>query len=102
MNTDPHWTAYVSALAVPVVTLLGALIAGLQWKLARNKLKFDLFERRMKVYDASTLFVANILMWGKVKDEELRKFLVNVREAKNGFLTQRSPNTLRSSSTIKP
>jgi hypothetical protein len=48
---DPHWTAYVSALSVPVVAAFAACIAWRQWMTARNKLKFDLFERRFAFYE---------------------------------------------------
>lgn len=82
MNTVPHWTAYVSALAVPLIALLGAGIAWLQWTLARNKLKFDLFDRRLKIYEAAAGFLASILTSGKAKDEEAFKFMVATREAK--------------------
>ena len=52
----PVWLEYVKALSAPVVALIAACIAGgiayQQWRTARNKLKLDLFEKRMKVYNA--------------------------------------------------
>lgn len=87
MTPEPHWTAYVSALLVPVVTVLGAYIAYLQWRLAQSKLKFDLFDRRMKVYEAATALLSSILTSGKAKNEEVFKFMVATREAKWLFNT---------------
>lgn len=50
---DPHWTAYVTAVATPIVAIVAAVIAAyfgyVNARTARNKLKLDLFERRMKV-----------------------------------------------------
>jgi len=82
MTTDPHWTAYLSALLTPVIAFLGSLIAYRQWRLAQNKLKFDLFERRSSVYEAARALMASIMTSGKAKDEELFKFMVGTSEAK--------------------
>jgi hypothetical protein len=54
INYDPHWTAYLTALLTPVTAGIAIYIAYIQAKTARNKLKFDLFERRFKVYEAAS------------------------------------------------
>ena len=82
MNPDPHWTAYLSALLAPVVAVLGSLIAYRQWRLAQNKLKLDLFDRRLKVYEAATGLLYSVMTSGRAKDEELFKYMVATREAK--------------------
>ena len=82
MNPDPHWTAYLSALLAPVVAVLGSLIAYRQWRLAQNKLKLDLFDRRLKVYEAATGLLSSVMTSGRAKDEELFKYMVATREAK--------------------
>ena len=82
MAPEPHWTAYVSALLVPVVAIFGSIIAFQQWRTARNKLKLDLFDRRFAVYHAARSLLASIFSSGKAKDEEVFKFLSGTREAK--------------------
>ncbi len=82
MNLDPHWTSYLSALLAPTVAVLGSFIAYRQWRLAQNKLKFDLFDRRLAIYEAATTLISSIATSGEAKDEELFKFLVATREAK--------------------
>ena len=82
MTPDPHWTAYLTALLTPTVAVLGALIGYRQWRLAQNKLKLDLFDRRFKVYEAARDLLASIMTSGKAKDDEVFKFLVATREAK--------------------
>jgi hypothetical protein len=52
----PLWIEYTKALGAPIMALIAACIAGgiayQQWITARNKLKLDLFDKRMKIYDA--------------------------------------------------
>lgn len=82
MNPEPHWTAYLSALLAPVVAVLGSFIAYRQWRLAQNKLKLDLFDRRFKVYEAARDLLASIMTRGKADDDELLKYMIATREAK--------------------
>lgn len=82
MSNAPHWTAYLSALLTPIVAVLGSLIAYRQWRLAQNKLKLDLFDRRFSVYEAARNLLSSIMTSGKAKDEEVFKFMVATREAK--------------------
>lgn len=48
---DPHWTAYLKALLTPLVAIIAAYVAWRNVETARNKLKLDLFYRRLKAYD---------------------------------------------------
>lgn len=82
MNPDPHWATYLAALLTPTVAILGSFIAYRQWRLAQNKLKLDLFDRRFSVYEAARTLIASIMTSGKAKDEEVLKFMVATREAK--------------------
>ncbi len=52
MAADPHWIEYVKAFSVPIASIVAAYIAWRQWMTAQNKLRLDLFDRRMKAYDA--------------------------------------------------
>jgi|SRR5882724_11442601 len=44
-------------IATFVLSIAVALVAFQQWRVARNKLRLDLFERRYTVYDATRRFV---------------------------------------------
>lgn len=80
---DPHWTAYVTALLTPLLTLSVAIyIAVQQWRTARNKLKLDLFEKRFSIYDATRKFVGSSLNNNKVEIAELYAFWNNMHMAK--------------------
>ena len=82
MNPEHHWTAYLSALLAPVVAVLGSFIAYRQWRLAQNKLKLDLFDRRLKIYEAAKNLLGSIVTSGKANDDEVFKYMVATREAK--------------------
>lgn len=82
MRLDPHWTSYLAALLTPIVAVLGSIVAYWQWRLAQNKLKLDLFDRRFLVYDAVRALLASIMTSGEAKDEEVFKFMVATRLAK--------------------
>ena len=100
--SDPHWTAYVSAIGTPVVAMLAAIIAGLitwgQWKTARDRLKLDLFDKRLVIYQVARDFLASVMTSGKVNEKELFKFSMAMREAKwllNADVAQYLNETLR-------
>ncbi len=82
MNTYPHWTALLTAFLTIAIAALAAVIARGQWVTAKNKLKLDLFDRRMKVYEAAQALLSYIMRNGNCSDEELIKYTVAVREAK--------------------
>ncbi len=82
MCTEPHWTTYLAALLTPTVAVLGSYIAYKQWHLAQNKLKLDLFDRRLSVFEAARNLIASIMTSGKAKNEDMFKFLFATREAK--------------------
>jgi hypothetical protein len=79
---QPDWTTYVAASLTPVVAVFGILIAYRQWRTAQNRLKLDLFDRRMVVYESACQFLANILIHGRVERDEPRDFLIAIKTAK--------------------
>lgn len=73
----PLWIEYVKALGTPIVAMVAGCIAGgiayRQWSTARNKLKLDMFDRRMKVYQDAVSLIAGIaypepMEWEKVAE----------------------------------
>tara|TARA_R110002110_G_scaffold413231_3_gene640315 strand:- start:3925 stop:4386 length:462 start_codon:yes stop_codon:yes gene_type:complete len=82
MTSNPHWTAYIGALLVPTVALLGLLIAYRQWRTAQNKLKLELFEKRLAIYNAATAFISSVMTSGKATDPQLRDLILGTKEAK--------------------
>lgn len=79
---DPHWTAYLTALLTPAIALGAAVVAGLQFYLARQKLKLDLFDRRLAVYAGVRKLLGEILRSGKADNEPIFEFLRDTAQAK--------------------
>jgi len=80
--TEPHWTAYLSALLTPAVAIFAVHIAASQWTTTRNKLRFDLFEKRFAVYQGARDFLGAIMASGKASDEAMLKYLQATQAAK--------------------
>lgn len=78
----PHWTAYMTAIIVPVIALIAAWIAFRQSEIARRKLKLDLFERRMQVYEVARKTIGVAVRGRSLKPEEEFEYLSGVRSAK--------------------
>jgi hypothetical protein len=60
----------LSDFLVPIVAILGLLIAYWQWRTAQDKLKFDLFDRRMAVYEAARTFIRKVRSTGRIAPED--------------------------------
>ena len=74
------------SLFFPIVTLFLSLtvviVAALQWRVADNKLRLDLFDRRYKVYDATRNFVAIIIKEATFTDSQLVDLNIGTSDAK--------------------
>jgi hypothetical protein len=80
--TDPHWTQYLAALLTPTVAVFGLWIGYRQWRTAQNKLKLDLFERRLAIYDGVRSFISSVMTTGKTTQSYEMEFLAAIRGAK--------------------
>jgi hypothetical protein len=82
----PEWLEYVKVLSTPIVALVAALVAGSiayqQWRTARDKLKFELFDKRIAVYQAANEFISDVLKDRGPSDEVLKVFYKKSREAR--------------------
>jgi hypothetical protein len=73
------------SIATLFLTVAVVIIAALQWRVANNKLRLDLFDRRYKVYDATRKFLAAICREGKFTDSERFEFEVGTSDAEFFF-----------------
>ena len=73
------------ALLSPLVTLfiggVAAYIGFLQWRLAERKLKYDLFDRRYKIYDATRKFLSAILQKATFDDRDIFEYYAGISDA---------------------
>ncbi|MGN7875566.1 hypothetical protein ACTJKJ_18550 [Roseateles sp. 22389] len=89
---DPHWTTYLQATATPVVAVIAAVIAATiqwrQWKTAtaaaetaKNKLKLDLFDKRMVVFDAAVHLVRRANLEAPMDLDDFSELTTKMRQA---------------------
>jgi hypothetical protein len=75
----------VIAVLAPIATLVVGLVAGFiawqQWRLARQKLRLDLFDWRFKVFEATRRFLSQILKHAQFSDSELFEFFAGTSDA---------------------
>ncbi|MDP2959834.1 MAG: hypothetical protein Q8N71_00290 [candidate division Zixibacteria bacterium] len=70
----------VSALLVPLIAVVTAWILILQYYLARQRWRLDLYNKRYPVFFATKQYIGNILINAKVTNQELFKFLIDTRD----------------------
>jgi len=74
-------TAFLSPAVALFIGLVAAFIGFQQWRLAQRKLKYDLFDRRYKVFEVTRVFLASVLQEVEARDEFLRDFTVGTSDA---------------------
>ena len=70
-----------SALLTPTIAIIATYIAYQQHQQNALKVRADLYDRRMKVFDATTDLLGYILSEAAVDFEQLRTFLRNTRQS---------------------
>ena len=75
MICEKDWIDILSALLTPFIAIAAISIAVLQWKINRNRLKHELFDRRYDQYQAVTGFLRSIMGAGKATIEMQQEYL---------------------------
>ena len=71
----------LTGLLTPVIAVLAVIIAYRQYKTAKQKLAFDLFDRRLRIYEEVRNFLLIIIRDADVEYAESTKFINSVTEA---------------------
>lgn len=61
MSCEPNLATYLSASLVPIIAILGLYIAYRQYRLAQNKLRFELYQKRFAIYESTLEFHQKII-----------------------------------------
>ena len=69
------------SIATLFLSIAVVVIAWQQWRVADNKLRLDLFDRRYKVYDATRKFLAIIIRDATFTDSQLFEFYGGTSDA---------------------
>lgn len=79
---NPSWISVMSALLTPVIAIAVGYIAWRQWRTAQNRLKLDLFDRRLAIHRAARNLIAAVTSSGKLTNDELHQFLSGIEQTK--------------------
>ncbi|MDC2888975.1 hypothetical protein [Psychrosphaera algicola] len=81
MSCEKDWVDITSALLTPVIAIIGIGIAILQWRINRSRLRHELFEKRYAIYEATLLYLGQLIRTAKMDDVERVTFLQNTKGA---------------------
>lgn len=79
----PHWSTNIPIFLTTLVAIYAVYIARCQWVTTRNKLRYDLFDKRINLYTKAKTFIANFMVGpASITIDLLRQYAVDTREAK--------------------
>jgi len=81
-HSEPHWSTTLTACLTPIIAILTLWIAYNQFMTAKRKLKLDLFEKRLAVYDVVNSTIVEIMASGKTNNDIENNFTIWVSCAK--------------------
>lgn len=64
-----------------IIALFGGIIAWKQFKLHTHKAKLEIYERRIKIYYETKMFLSKMVREAKVSHSDLSTFYISVTEA---------------------
>ncbi|MBL6750465.1 MAG: hypothetical protein ISP90_08075 [Nevskia sp.] len=81
MATPRDWIDYLQAGLTPAIAIAGIAIGALQWCLSAAKLRLELFEKRLAIFDAVRSFLAETVREAAPSQAAQFKFLSETRGA---------------------
>lgn len=78
----PNWVPVLQALLTPTIAVAATAIAFLQLYLARQRLRLDLLDRRLRVFESTRELIAKLIWHGTVREDEIRDFRIATSEAR--------------------
>jgi hypothetical protein len=81
MATAKPYVDLFAALLTPVIAIIAAYIAYQQYRANQLKLRHELYDRRLLLYNAVAEFLAHIFRDGKAGDPQLMTLLQKTRES---------------------
>ena len=80
--TSSHsWIDILSALLVPVIAIVGLIITYQQYKINQQRLKHELYERRLVIFKHMKTYLSEILSSGTVTYQRAMQFNYDVAES---------------------
>lgn len=76
------WIDVLSALLTPIIAIVAIAIGFLQWHINRSRLKNDLFNRRIELYEIITNYITDCLIHSEKTHGKEIKFLRDTKHAR--------------------
>ncbi|MFA5352317.1 MAG: hypothetical protein WC304_03505 [Candidatus Gracilibacteria bacterium] len=73
-NSSNSWVDIFQALLTPAIAIFAAYIGWQQHKINKNRFKFEMYERRLKVFNAFVSFFKEVLNSNKINHSKLNEF----------------------------
>ena len=78
----PAWVGILTAFLTPLIAVIVAYIAYRQWRTAHNRLKLDLFDRRLAIHSAARELIATVTSYGRIENKDTFAFLSGIQQAR--------------------
>lgn len=78
----PNWVPVLQALLTPTIAVAATVIAFLQLYLAWQRLRFDLLDRRLKVFESTRELISKLIWYGTLREDEIRNFRIATSETR--------------------
>ncbi|ENM5855880.1 hypothetical protein NTE09_003929 [Vibrio mimicus] len=80
-RVESDWVTILSALLVPILTIIGIYVAYQQYVINRQRLNHETYERRLAVYKALQLHLSKTVQMGRTTYQDALKFNSEASEA---------------------
>ena len=80
-SSEQSWIDTMSALLVPLIAIIGIYIAYQQYRINKQRLRHETYERRLAVYKAVQRYLSEILRDGKTSYDRALQFNSEASEA---------------------
>lgn len=71
----------LSGMLVPLIAIITVYIAYQQYKTNRNRLRFELYDKRFKIYLSVKILISQIVREANISQDDTRQFAIETREA---------------------
>lgn len=79
MACEKDWLYISSALLTPVIAILGSIIAIMQYRINKARLRYELFDRKYEIFEATKTFLSSVITHGKTINDDRIIFLRNTK-----------------------
>jgi len=74
--------SFLSGLLTPVIAVVAIIIAIRQFKIQQYKVRIDLYDRRIIIYDAIMNFMIHVRQHGDASDNQIHEFIEKTSKSK--------------------